>query len=61
MTDIEIDLKEMKEILKRMQEDIAKIELATSTPDTDLYDLNSYRVPCTQACSVSEELLNSYK
>lgn len=60
MTDIEIELKEMKEILKKMQEDIAKIDLATSTPDTDMYDLNSNRVPSTQACS-EEELLNSYK
>ena len=57
MTDYEIDIKEIKEILKKMQEDINRLE-----NNFPYYSVNEYgpavnfNLPSTQACS-EEEIL----
>ena len=65
MTDYEIDIKEIKEILKKMQEDIKRIENNFSYYSVDEYGpvANNY-LPSTQACSeeeISRQLKFSYK
>lgn len=62
MTDYEIDIREIKETLKKMQEDIKKIEnsIPFYTP-TYQYNPECYNtVPPTQACS-EEEILKYYR
>lgn len=57
MTDCEIDIREIKETLKKMQEDIKKIE--NNIPfyqPTYEYSSECYIVPSTQACSEKELL-----
>ena len=56
MKDYEIDIKEIKEILKKMQEDINRLE-----NNFPYYSVNEYgpavnNLPSTQACS-EEEIL----
>ena len=73
MTDYEIDIREIKETLKKMQEDIKKIESSILFYPTTyqynpecfenypMYDKwQSCSVPSTQACS-EEELLRQLK
>ena len=73
MTDYEIDIREIKETLKKMQEDIKKIENSIPFYPTtyqyspecfDKYPMydnwQSCSVPSTQACS-EEELLRQLK
>ena len=61
MKDYEIDIKEIKEILKKMQEDIKRLE-----NNFPYYSVNEYGpvannyLPSTQACS-EEEILRQYK
>lgn len=63
MTDTQIEIREIKEILKKMQEDIKRLEnnipfyLATYQYSPKCFkDYQSHSVPPTQACS-EEELL----
>ena len=64
MKDYEIDIKEIKEILKKMQEDIKRLE-----NNFLYYRVNEYgpvvnNLPSTQACSeeeISRQLKFSYK
>lgn len=64
MTQVEIDIKEIKEILKKMQEDIKRLE-----NNFPYYSVNEYgpvvnNLPSTQACSeeeISRQLNFSYK
>ena len=65
MTDYEIDIREIKEILKKMQEDIKRIENNFSYYSVNEYGsvANNY-LPSTQACSeeeISRQLKFSYK
>ena len=60
MTDYEIDIKEIKEILKKMQEDINRLE-----NNFPYYRVNEYgpavnNLPSTQACS-EEEISRQYE
>ena len=60
MKDYEIDIKEIKEILKKMQEDINRLE-----NNFPYYSVNEYgpavnNLPSTQACG-EEELLRQLK
>lgn len=61
MKDYEIDIKEIKEILKKMQEDINRLE-----NNFPYYSINEYGpvannyLPSTQACS-EEEILRQLK
>lgn len=64
MTDYEIDIKEIKEILKKMQEDIKRIENGFSYYSVNEYGpaANNY-LPSTQACGeeeISRQLKFSY-
>ena len=62
MTDYEIDIREIKETLKKMQEDIKRIESNIPFyPTTYQYSPECYNtVPPTQACS-EEEMLKYYR
>ncbi len=64
MTDYEIDIREIKETLKKMQEDIKRIESNIPFyPTTYQYSpecFDTWTVPSTQACS-EEELLRQLK
>lgn len=62
MTDYEIDIREIKDTLKKMQEDIKRLENNIPFyPTTYQYSPECFNsVPPTQACS-EEELLKYYR
>ena len=54
MTQVEIDIKEIKEILKKMQEDINRLENNFSYYSVKEYGPAVNNLPSTQACSEEE-------
>ena len=64
MTDYEIDIREIKDTLKKMQEDIKRIENNFLYYSVNEYGPVTNNLPSTQACSeeeISRQLEFNYK